>query len=172
MAAKLTGRIVVTTGALGLFLLMTVARADESEIPLNQLPKAVADSAKARFPGAVWKEAAKEEEDGKTSYEVSMTHDGHTLDVTFQPDGTLVLVETVVAEADLPAAVSKAIKGKYPGAKVDLVESVKKGPTVKAAVDYYEFHLTAADKTSVEIEVDGQGKILKSEAAAKEEGKD
>ena len=46
-----------TAGALGLFLLATAARADEAEIPLGGLPKAVTDAAKAKFPGAEWREA-------------------------------------------------------------------------------------------------------------------
>jgi uncharacterized membrane protein YkoI len=158
-------------GVLGLFTMAEGARAQEAEIPLDQVPKAVADSAKAKFPGAKWREAAKETEEGKTLYELAITHEAHKMDVTFQSDGTLVLVETEVPEADLPAAVSKAVKGKYPGAKIDLVESVKKGPEVEKEVDYYEFHLMTADKKSVEVEVDSKGKILKTEEAAKEEGK-
>jgi len=92
-----------------------------------------------------------------------MTHDERNMDVTFQEDGTLVLVETQVPENEVPAAVSNAVKGKYPGAKIKLVESVKKGPKVKKVADYYEFHLTTADKKSAEVEVDPKGKILKTE---------
>jgi uncharacterized membrane protein YkoI len=156
---------------LSTFVIATAARAQEEEIKLDQVPKAVIDSAKAKFPGATHRGAAKEAEDGKTVYEISMTHEGHTMDVTFEPDGTLVLVETEVPEAELPAAVSKAVKDKYPGAKVKLVESVKKGPTVKKEADYFEFHIETADKKSVEVEVDAKGKILKSEAGGEDEDK-
>ena len=100
-----------------------------------------------------------------------MTHEGHRMDVTFRPDGTLVLVETEIPEADLPEAVTKAVKGKYPGARIDLAESVKKGPEVKEEADYYECHLITADKESVEVEVDGKGQILKMESGEDEEGK-
>src|SRR5947209_20339944 len=89
----------MAAGALGLWTLATAARAQEAEIPLNQLPKAVADAAKAKFPGATWREAAKETEDGKTLYEIAMTQKGRKMDVSFEPNGTLVLVETEVAEA-------------------------------------------------------------------------
>ena len=51
------------------------------------------------------------------------------------------------------------------------MESVKKGPEVKKEVDYYEFHLTTADKDSVEVEVDVAGKIQKTQSGEKEEGK-
>jgi hypothetical protein len=92
-----------------------------------------------------------------------MKHEGHKMDVTFEENGTLVLVETQVSEDDVPAASMKAVKDKYPGAKINLVESVKKGAEVKKEVDYYEFHLTTSDKKSAEVEVDTNGKILKTE---------
>src|SRR4051794_30582631 len=95
-------------GALGLFTLATSVRAQEEEIPLDKVPKAVSDSTKEKFPGARLREAAKETEDGKTVYEVAITHEGHKMDVTFLSDGTLELVETEVPEAELPAAVAKA----------------------------------------------------------------
>jgi hypothetical protein len=160
--------VLATAGALGLFALAAGAKAQEVDIPINQLPKAVADAARAKFPGAEWRGASKETEDGKTVYEVAMTHQGRKMDVTFQENGTLDLVETEVPEAELPPAVARAVKDKYPGAKVDLVESVAKGPELKKTPDYYEFHLTTADKKSVEAEVDGQGKILKAEEGKKD----
>jgi uncharacterized membrane protein YkoI len=167
MKTTRVGVMMAAAGVFGLFTLVSGARADETDIALDQLPKEVASAAKAKFPGAKWREAAKETEDGKTLYEIAMTHDGHKMDVTFQPDGTLELVETEVPESELPGAVTKGVTDKYPGAKIDLVESVKKGPSVKSEVDYYEFHLTTADKKSVEIEVDGKGKILKTEEGGK-----
>ena len=145
------------------FAMASVAKAQEAEIPLDQVPKGVMDSAKAKFPGAKIREAAKETEEGKTVFELSMTHDGNKMDVTFEENGTLVLVETEVDENEVPAAVVRAAKGKYPGAKINLVESVKKGPNVKKEADYYEIHLTTADKRSAEVEVDSKGKILKTE---------
>jgi uncharacterized membrane protein YkoI len=164
---------VATAVLLGFCGLASAVRAQEAEIKLDEVPKAVMDSAKAKFPGAKMREAAKETEDGKTVYELSMTHEDHKMDVTFQEDGTLVLVETEVSETELPAAVMGAVKDKYPGGKIKLVESVKKGPEVKKEVDYYEFHLTTADKKSAEVEVDATGKILKTEEKkAKEKDED
>jgi uncharacterized membrane protein YkoI len=151
--------VVAVLGALAL----PAVRAQEAEIAINQLPKPVADAARAKFPGAQWRGASKETEDGKTFYEIEMTHQGRNMDVTFLPDGTLDLVETEVPEAELPAAVSRPVKDKYPGAKIKLAESVRKGAVLKTEVDYYELHLTTADNKSVEVEVDGTGKILKTE---------
>jgi uncharacterized membrane protein YkoI len=169
MRTKRFSRWMAAVGLLGLFGLASGAGAQEVEIPLDQVPKAVMDASKAKFPGAKIGEASKETEDGKTVFELSMTHEGRKMDVTFEENGTLVLVETEVPEAEVPAAVTKAVKDKYPGAKVDLVESVKKGPAVKKEVDYYELHLTTADKKEVELEVDGAGKILKTEESQDED---
>jgi uncharacterized membrane protein YkoI len=163
---------VVAAGLLGLVGLGSGAVAQETQIKLDDVPKAVMDSAKAKFPGAKMRDASKETEDGKTVFELSMTHEDHKMDVSFEEDGTLVLVETEVAENDLPAAVLGAVKDKYPGAKIKLVESVKKGPELKKEADYYEFHLTTADKKSAEVEVDSNGKILKTDVKKAQEKDD
>jgi uncharacterized membrane protein YkoI len=163
MMTKCFSRSVAAAVLLVVFGPSAGSRAQESEIKLDEVPKPVMDSANAKFPGAKMREASKETEQGKTVYELSMTHENRKMDVTFEADGTLVLVETEVEEKDLPAAVLGAVKDKYPGSKIQLVESVKKGPEVKNEVDYYEFHLTTADKKSAEVEVDTTGKILKTE---------
>lgn len=160
--------------ALGFFLVplaaCSVARAQEAEIPLNQVPRAVMDSAKTKFPGARIKEAAKETEEGKTLFELEMTHEGHNMDVSFKEDGTLVVVETQLAVKELPSSVVNAVEAKYPHSKVRLAESVKKGPDVSSRVDHYELHLTTADKKSVEVEISPAGKILNTETKKAGEG--
>jgi uncharacterized membrane protein YkoI len=163
MTTKRSNGWMAVVGLLGLFGLATGARAQESKVPLDQVPKAVMDASKAKFPGAKIREASKETEDGKTVFELSMTHEDHQMDVTFQENGTLVVVETTIRENEVPETVMRAVKGKYPGAKIDLMESVKKGPQLKKEADYYEFQLTTAAKKSVEIEVDATGKILNTE---------
>jgi hypothetical protein len=163
--------VVLAAGLLGLGIVLASARADEVDLPLDQLPKAVADAAKAKFPGAKWSGAAKETEDGKTLYEVSMSHEGRKLDVTFKADGTLEVVEAEIAVGDLPKPVASAVKDKYPGAKINLIESVTKGPEVKKDADSYEIHLTTAAKKSVEIVLDASGKILDTEEGGEEKEK-
>lgn len=163
MATKRSNEWMAVVGLLGLFGFATGARAQESKVPLDQVPKAVMDASKAKFPGAKIREAAKETEDGKTVFELAMTHEDRQVDVTFQQDGTLVVVETQIRVNEVPETVMRAVKGKYPGAKIDLAESVKKGPQLKKEVDFYEIQLTTAAKKSVEIEVDAKGKILNTE---------
>lgn len=141
------------------------ARGEEVEIAPDRLPKAVMDAVKAEFPGATIRGASKETEDGKTVFEVEMKQDGRNTDAVFQENGTLVVVEAEVRAETLPAPVKTALDAKYPGAKIRLVESVKKGPQLKAEADFYEAHLTTADKKSVEVQVNPQGKILNTETA-------
>jgi uncharacterized membrane protein YkoI len=163
---RITMRTRIVAGVLAFFSLSALAvavRADEEEIPRDKVPAPVLAAARDKFPGAQIREASKETEDGQTVFELSFTHEGHKMDVTFRENGTLVLVETVVSENDVPGVVTRAVTDKYPGAKVDLVESVTKGPEVKREADYFEFHLTTADKESAEVEVDARGKILKTE---------
>ena len=102
-------------GSLAVFGFVSGVRAEEAEIELDQVPKAVMEAAKVKFPGAKIKEASKETEGGKTVFELEMTHEERNMDVTFQEDGTLVLVETQVPEKDVPSAVLTAVKDKYPG---------------------------------------------------------
>jgi len=170
MTTKRSLGVMKMASYVGLIALVVGAktRAQESEIRLDQVPKAVITATKDKFPGAEHRSAAKETEDGKTVYEMAITHKGHKMDVTFKEDGTLVSIETKLAESEVPAVVLKAVKDKHPGAKIDLIESVKKGPQLKEEADYFELHLTKADKKSVEVEVDAGGKILKSEEGAKD----
>jgi uncharacterized membrane protein YkoI len=174
MTAKNGMGSLVITGLVALLALSSGAKAQEAEISLDQVPRAVTDSARAKFPGGEIKEASKETEDGKTVYELEMKHDGRNMDVTLKEDGTLVLVETAIPVKEVPEVVMKAGLGKYPGAKLKLAESVKKGPKVKKEVDYYELHLAVGEK-SVEVEVDASGKILETEekkASGKEADED
>jgi hypothetical protein len=128
------------------------------------VPKAVMDSAKAKFPGAEIKVASQETEDGKPPvYSLEMKHHRHKVDAIFKVDGTVVLVDTAVPEKELPKVVRRAVEHRYPGASVMGADSVKKGPEVKQKADYYEFYLMTADQKPALVKVDPNGKVLKPE---------
>ena len=151
-------------GLLAVLGLASGTRAQDEGIPLDRVPKAVMDSAKAKFPGAQIKVASEETEDGKPPvYALEMKHHRHNVDVTFKADGTVVLVETAVPEKELPKVVRRAVVHRYPGASVMGAESVKKGPEVKKQADYYEFYLMTADEKPALVQVDPNGKVLKPE---------
>ena len=132
-------------------------RAEEEKVKLDQVPKAVMDAARAKFPGAEIKGAEKEVEDGKTSYEIGLVHEGHKIDVVISPEGTIKAVETTVEAKDLPRAVTAAVEAKYPGATLGKAEKIEEdGKTT------YEVKL-ASGKKKLEVLLDAKGKILKTE---------
>ena len=157
-------RSMTVAGLLAVLGLASGTRAQEGGIPLKRVPKAVMNSAKAKFPGAEIKAASEETEDGKPPvYALEMKHLRHDVDVTFRVDGTVVLVETDVPAKELPKAVRRAVEHRYPGASFRGADSVKKGPEVKTKADYYEFYLMTADQKPALVQVDPDGKVLKPE---------
>jgi len=134
------------------------------------LPPAAADAVKAEFPGAVVGEMEQETEDGVAVYEVELTRGGKEMEVTVTADGTIVEVETEIAQADLPKAVAAAIAKAAGGAKLTEIEReetravVRDGKLVKLdkpKVTYEAEFLK--DGREVEVEVAPDGKILKTE---------
>jgi hypothetical protein len=144
----------------GLIVTCAWARVDEQKVPLDKVPKEVMETVKAKFPAADLKEAAKETENGKTTYEVSLTHKNAKIDVILTPEGKITLIEKVIAEADLPQAVAQAIKNKYPQATVKLAEEISGGDDKVSA---YEVILVMADKKEVEVKLEPSGKITNEE---------
>ena len=152
--------LVIGTFGLALVALLgvTALRADEEKVPLDKLPKAVTDAVKAKFDGCELVSAEKEKEDGKVVYEILIKDGDRTVEVTVTPEGKIVTVEKTIKEKELPEAVAKAFKEKYPGATVKLIEEVTKGDKV-----YYELWIVTKEKKPLEVEFDPKGKFLKEE---------
>jgi hypothetical protein len=155
---------------LALTVIASAARADESKVPLGDLPKGGLEAVKAMFPAAQVSGAAKETEDGKTVFEVTLKQDGRTIDVTVGTDGKIQLVEKEIASADLPKPVRAALEAKYPKAALEIVEEVKSVKDGKATLEFYEMLLVTADKKRIEVQIAPDGKIKNEEV--KQPGKD
>jgi hypothetical protein len=155
-------------GALGLALValvgLTAARADEEKVPLDKLPKAVADAVKAKFDGCEMVSASKEKDNGKDVYEVAIKHKGSNIDVSLTPEGKIVSIEKEIAAKDLPKAVSEAIDAKYPKATIKKLEEITENDKV-----VYEALLVTADQKTVEAVFDGTGKLVKEEKKEKKD---
>jgi polysaccharide deacetylase 2 family uncharacterized protein YibQ len=86
------------------------------------VPAAVTNAFTAKYPGATevkWgKESAKE-------YEAEFKLNGTNVSANFGTDGSWVETETVIKVTDLPAAVTSAIKTKYPGATITMAEKLE-----------------------------------------------
>jgi hypothetical protein len=163
MKTKRGMRPLTAAGLLAVLGLASVMRARADVIPVDRVPGAVTDAAKARFPGAKIQQATEEATgDGKPTYSLVMKHQRHTLDVTFKDDGAVVLVETDLSKKEVPRAVLRAVALEYPGASVKGAGSVREGPEVKKTADYYQFHLLTADNKPRFLKVDPKGKVLEN----------
>lgn len=139
----------------GLLLAATVAE----EIKVDDLPKPVLDAVKAKYPHAEIEEAEKETEDGETVYEVELeVKEDEEITVALKPDGTIIEVEKEIAVSELPEAVTRAIKAKYPKAELEEAEQVVRGDHL-----LYEVEVEIAEDETVEILLDAKGKILEEE---------
>lgn len=147
----------LASALVSLLAAMTV-RADEENVALDKVPKAVLDAVKAKFKGAKLTGAVREKTGEKIAYEISLKHKGRTIDVTLTPAGKIVSIEKSLTFKELPKAVRKAIAGKYPKADIKAVEELIEGKKVS-----YEVQLVTADKKKIEVTLDVSGKILSEE---------
>jgi uncharacterized membrane protein YkoI len=154
-------------GLVGL-VLTAPGRADKEEkVPLDKLPKAVAEAVKARFPKGELLGAEKEKEGGKTVYEVAIKNKGQSIEVTLTPDGKLVEIEKQIVADKLPRAVADALKDKYAGAKYKMIEEVIKVKDGEEKLAYYEVLLVTAEGREFEVSVAPDGTIRRTEARGK-----
>ena len=152
---------VVLVRGLGLSVLLAigmVSRADEEKVALKDVPKGVLETVKTKFPKGVLGEAAREEEDGKTTYEISLKNEGNQIDVVLRPDGTLVAIETVVDPKALPKAVTAAIEAKYPRSTIKKAEEITEFEG-KHEETNFEVEVTTAEGKSLELTLSKAGKV-------------
>jgi antitoxin component of MazEF toxin-antitoxin module len=147
---------------------VSATRADEVKVELKDLPKAVLETVKKRFPKAELIEAAKETDGTKVEFEVTLKVGETKYDVMLTPDGKITLIEKTIALKDLPKAVAEAVEKAYPKATLTLAEEMTKIVEGKEVLSYYEVQLTTADKKMLEVEVSPEGKILMTEDKSKE----
>jgi len=149
---------------------VATSRADESEVELGDVPKAGIDAVKAMFPKAEITGAAKETEDDKTVYEVTLKQAGRTIDVTVGTDGKIQVVEKEIAEKDMPAEVRRALDARYPKAVYKIVEQVDAVKDGKPKLDFFETLLVTAQGEKLEVKIAPDGKI--KDVEKKEAGKE
>ena len=149
---------------LGLAFLVigSAAWGGEKKIPLSEVPKAVLDAVKARFPGAELKEAEKEVDDDETTYEISLTTAGKHVTVSLDDEGEIEEIETELAAAELPKPVADAIAAKFAGATIkkaeELVE-IEEGKEEKS----YEVRLSTGGDETREVKLKANGEIEDTE---------
>ena len=144
--------------AAGVLLLAGNASAQEKKINRSDLPPAVEKTVAAQSAGATIRGFSTEKENGQTLYEVEMTFNGHSKDVSMTADGSVVEVEEQVALDSLSPEVKAGLLAKAGKGKILKVESLTKKDKLVA----YEAKIETDGKKS-EIQVGPDGKPLDHE---------
>jgi uncharacterized membrane protein YkoI len=139
--------------AAGLLLLAGNASAQEKKIKRSDLPPAVEKTVGAQSAGATIRGFSTEKENGHTLYEVEMTVNGHSKDVSMTADGSIVEVEEQVALDSLSAEVKAGLEAKAGKGKITKIESLTKKDKLVA----YEAKVeTNGKKTEIQVGPDGK----------------
>jgi uncharacterized protein YxeA len=139
--------------AVAFVLLNTNLSGQEKHVKKSDLPAAVQKTADEQSHGATVHGYTQEVEDGKTEYEIEMTVNGHSKDVSISPNGDVLEVEESVALDAIPAAVRDSLLKKAGAGKITKVESIRKHDKLVA----YEAHiLTGAKKSEAQVGPEGQ----------------
>lgn len=134
-------------------LLVAGSAAQEKKLKKSGLPAAVQKTADEQSQGATVKGYSTEMDQGKRVYEVEMTVNGHSKDVTIAADGSVVEVEEEVALNALPDAVRVGLQKKAGAGKITKVESLTKHNTLVA---YEAQVLTGAKRSEAQVGPDGK----------------
>jgi hypothetical protein len=134
------------------------ALAQDKKLQHSDLPPAVQKTADEQSKGATVRGYSSEIEDGKLSYEVDLTINGHNRDVSIDEKGNVTEIEDVVEFASLSAAVQDGLNKKAGTGKIMKVESITK----KGKIVAYEAHVQDGTKKR-EIQVGPDGKPLAHE---------
>jgi uncharacterized membrane protein YkoI len=138
-----------------LLLAGSVARGAEKKITRAELPPAVEKTVAELAKGATIRGFSKEIEQGKTTYEVELTVNGHGRDVSIDDGGKVVEVEEELALDTLPPAVKEGLKKAAGAGQIVKVESLTKSGKLVA----YEAAVKTGSKRA-EVQVDPDGKAL------------
>jgi len=144
--------------AAGVLLFAGNASAQEKKINRSDLPPAVEKTVAAQSAGATIRGFSTEKENGQTLYEVEMTFNGHSKDVSMTADGSVVEIEEQVALDSLSPEVKAGLLAKAGKGKILKVESLTKKDKLVA----YEAKIETDGKKS-EIQVGPDGKPLDHE---------
>lgn len=134
------------------------SRGDEQKIPPGQVPKAVVDAVKAKLPAAEIKEAMKEVEGGKTTYELTLKDRGDDVDVAVSAEGKVLEIERALDPKNLPKKVKDAVEAKYPKSTVKKAEVLTEFEDGEEETSH-EVQIVTADGKTLELVVDDEGEV-------------
>jgi uncharacterized membrane protein YkoI len=127
-------------------------KAADVTVKLADLPPAVKATVDAETKGATLKGLSKEQENGKTVYELESLVNGRTRDLMIDAAGKVYVVEEQVDVDKAPAAVKSALEAK---GKIVVLESVtENGKT------HYEGQVRTKAGKKLALELDADGKPI------------
>lgn len=135
------------------------ANAGEKHLSKQKVPKAVLGAFEKAYPNAKAMKFEKEQFENQTAYEVKYKDNGKEGEVLYDVDGSLLQTEEGIDVSALPEEVVKAVKKAHPKAKIKEAEKLTKPDGTLAG---YEVEIKTGKK-ELEIELDTDGKILKTE---------
>ena len=133
----------------------SVAVAQERKLKREQLPPAVEKTVARESQGATINGFATEIENGKRLYEVELTVDGRSKDISMDKNGNILEVEAEVAMDSLPTAVQAGLRTAAGAGTIGKIESLTKSGKLVA----YEAHVKNGAKRS-EVQVGPNGEKL------------
>ena len=131
------------------------AHAQEKKIQRADLPPAVQKTVDEQSKGATVKGYSTEVEDGKKTYEVELTVDGHSRDISMDGQGHVLEIEEETHITSLPAVVKDGLTKAAGAGTILKVETLTKNGKLVA----YEAVVKTGTKNS-EIQVGPDGKKL------------
>jgi hypothetical protein len=139
------------------FLVLALASlnmlAAEKPISRADLPAPVQRAADEQAKGATVRGYSKDIEKEKVEYEVQAVVNGHSMDITIEPDGTLIEIEEQVSIDALSPKVRSGLIAKAAMGKITKVESLTKHGKI---VTYEAQVLTAGKRSEVQVGPDGR----------------
>ena len=149
-------------------MLLTPSAARSQDKPgLDKIPNTVMDALKAKFPKAEIQKWTKEKEGDIVLYDVEMKQEGRKFEADIKEDGTIHNWEKEIAAKDLPKAVRKAAKKKYPKATIKEIMEITAVRDGKDVLEGYEIVLRTAETKEVEVTVAPDGKIQEDSGEGK-----
>jgi uncharacterized membrane protein YkoI len=154
---NIAARLAILSLIAGLAVL-TTAQAQEKKIKREELPAAVEKTVTEQSQGATIKGFSTEIDEGKRLYEVELTVNGHSKDISMDKDGKIVEVEEEVAMDSLSPEVKAGFTKAAGSGTITKVESLTKGGKLVA----YEAAVKNGPKHS-EVQVGPNGGKLAHE---------
>ncbi|MBN2542933.1 PepSY-like domain-containing protein [bacterium] len=135
----------------------------------SQIPQAIMDALKARFPDAEIRKWTKEVEDGAVMYDIEFKRGDRNFEADVREDGTIDNWEKAIEVKDVPEAVLNAVEEKYPGFAVVEIMEISTIVDGKDVLQEYEIVFRTAEGKGIEVAVTPDGKIVEDSSEMEHE---